>query len=193
MQSRFHPRFKKPITILQPGDYYACKDDRILATILGSCVAVCLKDNDSGVCGMNHFMLPGDFSSMEIFNDPTGRYGMFAMEMLLGEMIKLGCQRDNLTAKVFGGGHVLNYAPSKNSVPANNINFIKAFLNMEGIKILKEDLGGFQGRKVLFFTKDNKIYIKKLGKTVDPRIIKAEEAYTAKLASQRVKTDLTLF
>jgi chemotaxis protein CheD len=193
MLERYHAKLRKKLTILQPGDYRACTDDRILATVLGSCVAVCLWDEETGVCGMNHFMLPGDFRSVEVFSDTTGRYGMFAMELLLGEMIKLGSRRAKLKAKVFGAGHVLNYDPSQNSVPENNIKFVKAFLRIEGIEIVKEDLGGFQGRKILFFTRDRSVFVKKLASTVEARLIEEEEAYREKIAQEQKKSRLTLF
>lgn len=193
MIEKYDNKFKRPMVILQPGEFYACNDDRVLATVLGSCVAVCFKDLDSGISGMNHFMLPGDFSSMDVFTDQTGRYGMFAMEMLLGEMIKLGCRRDRLTAKVFGGGHVLNSAWRQDSVPENNIKFVKSFLSMEGIQVLKEDLGGFQGRKVFFFTASHTIYVKKMASDRNAEYIRQEEEYRKKLANKQEKTDLVLF
>ncbi len=182
------------MTIIQPGEYYACKDDRIIATLLGSCVAVCLRDEATGVCGMNHIMLPGDFRSTDIFADPTGRYGMFAMELLLGEMIKLGCSRDSLTAKIFGGGHVLSALSANNSVSEANIKFTKAFLNMEGIRIIGEDLGGRLGRKIMFMTKSGEVFVKKLASTTQDRVIKREEAYRNKLIAQQPKSgEVTIF
>ena len=193
MQSRFNPKFKKTMTILHPGEHFACKDDRILATLLGSCVAVCLKDQETGVCGMNHFMLPGDFRSMDIFDNATGRYGMFAMELLLGEMIKLGSRRQKLTAKIFGGGHVLNFDSQGSSVSENNIKFVKAFLNMEGIKIIGQDLGGRQGRKVLFFTQNGDVYARKLAPTTEAKVTRAEKAYQSRLKREQPASDVTEF
>ena len=193
MQSRFHPKFKKMMSILYPGEHFACKDDRVLATLLGSCVAVCLKDQETGVCGMNHFMLPGDFRNVDIFANATGRYGMFAMELLLGEIIKLGGKRRQLTAKIFGGGHVLSFDSQGPSVPENNIKFVKAFLNMEGIRIIGQDLGGRQGRKVLFFTQNGDVYARKLASTTEAKIARAEKAYQSRPKREQPAGSVTEF
>ena len=193
MEERFHHKLKKPMTVLNPGEHFACRDDRILATLLGSCVAVCLKDEETGVCGMNHFMLPGDFRNMDIFANATGRYGMFAMELLIGEMIKQGGRREKLTAKIFGGGHVLNLGFREASVSESNVKFVKAFLSMEGIKIIGQDVGGHQGRKLLFFTQNGDVYVRKLASTAQAKVVKAEKAYQSRLAREQPKSGVTIF
>lgn len=193
MIERFHGKYKKPITILYPGDYYACRDDRIIGTILGSCVAVCLFDSRSGISGMNHFMLPGDFRTPEVFSNTSGRYGMFAMELLLGEMVKLGCRRDGLKAKVFGGAHVLNTAKGNFSIPESNIKFVDSYLNLEGIELVNSDVGGYQGRKILFFTDRESVFVKKMPSTVDSKYIQAEKDYREQLKADQEKSQVTLF
>jgi len=90
-----------------PGEYYATTRDMLLVTVLGSCVCACIRDKTNGVGGMNHFMLP---DSAQDQNNPLGesaRYGTYAMEILINQLLKMGAKRDNFEAKVFGGGAVL--------------------------------------------------------------------------------------
>jgi chemotaxis protein CheD len=194
MHKRFHPQLKRPMVIIQPGEYYVTKEDEVIATVLGSCISVCIKDEKHGIAGMNHFMLPGDFRVDDVFNSQSARYGMYAMEMIMGDVIKMGGDRSNLTAKVFGAGHVLNtVALNKNSVPSSNIQFIKAFLSMEGINILKSDVGGYHGRKVLFVPYLNKVFIKRLVPEADSVLAEREKSYQSHLRRETKEEDLVLF
>jgi chemotaxis protein CheD len=121
MYRRFNSQLKRDMIIIQPGEFYVTKKDEIIGTVLGSCISVCLRDSEKKVGGMNHFMLPGDFRVEDIFNSQSARYGMYAMELILGEIIKLGGGREHLSAKVFGGGHVLSsVGKTQSSVPQSN-------------------------------------------------------------------------
>ena len=66
MFQRFHKKLGKPMVVIQPGEYYVTKKDEIIATVLGSCISVCIKDEKNQIAGMNHFMLPGDFAMEEV-------------------------------------------------------------------------------------------------------------------------------
>ncbi len=194
MHKRYHPQLKRPMVIIQPGEYYVTKEDEVIATVLGSCISVCIKDEKNNIGGMNHFMLPGDFRLEDVFNSQSARYGMYAMEMIMGDIIKLGGDRSNLTAKVFGGGHVLQSVTlNKNSVPSSNIQFIKAFLSMEGITILKSDVGGYHGRKVLFVPRLNKVFVKRLVPEADSVLADREKTYQSHLRRESKEEDLVLF
>lgn len=194
MVKRFHRKLKRPMIVIQPGEYYVTNKDEIIATVLGSCISVCLKDEKNGVGGMNHFMLPGDFSQEDVFTSQSARYGMYAMELILGDLIKLGGDRQQLTAKVFGGGHVLDSGgQSQTNVPEANIKFVKAFLSMEGIKVLKSDVGGIYGRKVLYLPKSGKVFVKKLKPEAAPDLVAMESRYRKSLRREVKSEDLTLF
>lgn len=194
MFKRYHAQLKRPMIIIQPGEYYVTKEDEIIATVLGSCISVCLKDEKNNIAGMNHFMLPGDFRMDDVFNSQSARYGMYAMEMIMGDLIKLGGDRSNLSAKVFGGGHVLQSVnPGANSVPSANIQFIKAFLSMEGIKVLKSDLGGSHGRKVLYLPRLGKVFVKQLVSDDNQVLASRERQYQTNLRRETKDEDLTLF
>ncbi|MFY9397440.1 MAG: chemoreceptor glutamine deamidase CheD, partial [Desulfomonilia bacterium] len=101
-------------------------------------------------------------------------------------------------AKVFGGGHVLNFRKTDGNVPESNIMFVRAFLRMEQIPVAGEDVGGYTGRKILFFPDSGKVLLKRLNTTVDSNIIKAEQSYKAKIFREKERLqeqggDLTLF
>jgi len=140
MYKRYSENFKRNMVIIYPGEFYVSSHD-IMATVLGSCISVCIKDKKTGIAGMNHFMLPGDVRSEDMFLSASAKYGMFAMEQLINEMIKHNGSKRDFEAKVFGGGHVLNFRKTDGNVPESNIEFVRAFLNMEQISIVKQDVG----------------------------------------------------
>jgi chemotaxis protein CheD len=197
MFKRYSENFKRNMVIIYPGEFWVSSED-VIATVLGSCISVCIKDRKTGIGGMNHFMLPGDVRSQDMFLSSSAKYGMFAMEQLLNEMIKKNGSKKDFEAKVFGGGHVLNFRKSDGNVPESNIDFVRAFLNMEQIPVVKEDVGGYAGRKILFFPDTAKVLLKRLESTVDSKIIEAEQNYKTKLFKEKEKLqetggDLTLF
>jgi chemotaxis protein CheD len=197
MYKRYSENFGRNMVIIYPGEFHVSPTD-IIATVLGSCIAVCIKDRKTGIGGMNHFMLPGDVRSQDMFLSSSAKYGMFAMEQLLNEMIKQNGSKKDFEAKVFGGGHVLNFRKTDGNVPESNIEFVKAFLNMEQIPVVKQDVGGYAGRKILFFPDTAKVLLKRLESTVDSKIIEAEQSYKTKLFKDKEKLqetggDLTLF
>jgi chemotaxis protein CheD len=197
MYKKHSPKFNRTMVIIYPGEFYVSPSD-VIATVLGSCISVCIKDTKTGIGGMNHFMLPGDVRSEDIFLSASAKYGMFAMEQLINELLKRGGSQKHFQAKVFGGGHVLNFRKTDGNVPESNIDFVRAFLKMEQIEIVKEDVGGYTGRKVLFFPDTGKVLLKRLKSTVDSKIIEAEQAYKAKLFKEKEKLqveggELTLF
>jgi len=194
MVKRYHNQLKRDMILIQPGEYYVTKKDEVIATVLGSCISVCLRDNDNRIGGMNHFMLPGDFRAEEVFSSNSGRYGMYAMELLIGDLLKLGGGKTNLSAKVFGGGHVLNSVPqTAKNVPQANIDFVKAFLSMEGIPVVNSDVGGRYGRKVLYLPSTGKAYVRSLVPEDNRKLADREVKYEKHLRKETKGEDLTLF
>src|ERR1700747_304267 len=124
-----------------PGRYYVTRGEEAISTVLGSCISACVRDPIRNVGGMNHFMLPEDASSGAPNNwlDPAvglaTRYGTYAMESLVNDLLKLGATRQRLEVKVFGGGRVLS---GMTDVGARNIAFVRNFLQLEGYHIIAE-------------------------------------------------------
>lgn len=162
----------------------------ILDTVLGSCIAACLFDPEHGIGGMNHFMLP---EGLDPDNPTSTRYGVFAMELLINELMQLGVKRTLLKAKIFGGGHVLRVRENLDGVPQRNIDFIKTFLATEKIPTVNEDLGGYQPRRVLFYTQTGKVMLRRLGDNDAERKAQEEINYLNSLKSKKLDGDATLF
>ena len=101
----YDARFKREAVKVLPGEYFVCDEDIVVATTLGSCIAACLWDRERRVGGINHFLLPeaGGHGN----TGDSARYGAFAMDLLIGELVKRGATRSSMEAKVFGGGAVI--------------------------------------------------------------------------------------
>ncbi len=185
MQSGFSKKYGRPVYFLTPGEFFAVDQPAILGTVLGSCVSACLIDEKNGIGGMNHFMLPGCLSVQEILTSEIGRYGLYAMELLIGEMIKKGADRQGFKARCFGGGSVLRFRQSDGNIPEANIRFIRKYFELEGIPLVAEDLGGVLGRKIYFFVPEGRVLLKRL-KDINPEVITHESTYKSTLFRRRI-------
>lgn len=137
----------KRVHVIQ-GEYKVVNDPNVvLTTVLGSCVAACLRDPVSGIGGMNHFLLPGSADAVAQGGDAT-RYGVHLMELLINGLLKQGARRDRLEAKIFGGAKTI---ASFSNVGQQNAEFANRFLSDEGIPILGSSTGGDAGRKLEFW------------------------------------------
>ncbi len=173
-----------------PGEYYVTPKDMVLVTVLGSCVAACVRDTKSGIGGMNHFMLP-EGSSKNVVTS-SARYGAYAMEVLINHLLKLGAKRNHLEAKVFGGGAVMSSLSSSN-VGARNAEFVLSFLRTENIPVVAKDLLDSYPRKVYFFPQTGRVLVKKLHRVHNNTLFNREQAYQRRLASAKVEGDVELF
>jgi chemotaxis protein CheD len=190
----FDPHFKIETAKIQPGEYYATNKDMALVTVLGSCVSACLRDRESGVGGMNHFMLPeeGKLGDARGNMGPGGRYGVHAMELLINQILKLGGRRDRLEAKVFGGGNVLQGFMLSN-VGRLNAEFIVEYLHLESIPIVARDLLDVWPRKIYFFPRTGRVMVKRLRKVNNDTIVLRERDYGARLFHAPLEGGAELF
>lgn len=172
-----------------PGEFHVTGEDIGIITVLGSCVAACIWDERAHVGGMNHFMLPdgggGDGT------DSSARYGLFAMEVLINELLKGGAKRERLKAKVFGGGRVLKGMTSLN-VGERNARFVVQYLKMEGIPIVSQDLEDDYARKVAFMPRTGVAKMKKIESDAS-EVLESEKAYNRTLEKKPVSGDIELF
>jgi chemotaxis protein CheD len=174
-----------------PGEYYFTHQDMMITTVLGSCVSACIRDHATGIGGMNHFMLADGGGDSDSPVSASMRYGTYAMEILINEILKAGAKRENLEAKVFGGGAVLRGFNTMN-VGERNAKFVREYLRMENIRIVAEDLNDIWPRKVNYFPRTGKVMVKKL-KQIDPANDDYEKKYAAKLAARPVGGEVDLF
>jgi chemotaxis protein CheD len=164
----FHePRFGAEAVKILPGEWFvADSDDVLITTTLGSCIAACLWDRERRIGGMNHFMLPDGEGG-------SGRYGSYAMELLINEMLRRGCSRAGLEAKVFGGGRVIG-GPSTLNVGERNTSFVLDYLRTERIPVVSKDVLDIHARKVCLLPASGKAMIKRLAPTGDSPVVVLE-------------------
>ena len=186
----FDKRFGVEVVRVLPGEYEVTADNIGLVTTLGSCVSACVRDVVLGIGGINHFMLPE--SELDSGNIHSARYGSYAMEVLVNELLKQGAYRRNLEAKVFGGANVLRSIASAD-VGARNAEFVRRYLDNEAIPVAAEDLGDTCPRKIVFFPRTGRVLVMRLATTLNRRELDAERAYQESLRAKPVAGDIELF
>jgi chemotaxis protein CheD len=156
----FSTRYQREIVMIKAGEFFTTTSPIIIGTVLGSCVAACIRDTVRGGAGMNHFMLPGAARVDALAPDaPSLRYGAFAMESLINEFIRRGSQRADLEAKVFGGASL---AVLTSDVGRQNASFVTRYLAAEEIRVSVCDLGGSAPRKLHLFVESGRVLVKYL-------------------------------
>jgi len=181
----------KYIAKILPGEFYVSRNDEILSTVLGSCVAACIRDEQAKIGGMNHFMLPIHISYDNPDNwantavSATSRYGNVAMEQLVNEILKHGGKRENLEVKIFGGGSMMAKVAN---IGQQNIDFVKNYILAEGLQLIAEDVGDVYPRKILFYPITGRARVKRL-RSVEESIVARERAYQRNLEQETAKND----
>jgi chemotaxis protein CheD len=189
----FDPTFKIMAVKVLPGEHYvSTAGQEMVVTVLGSCVAACVWDPRLRIGGMNHFMLPDAGENVPI--DKAMRYGNFAMEALLNDVLRRGARRESLEIKVFGGGNVLQ-SMGNTTVPIGDRNseYVRRYLNEEGYTIAAEDLGGIHPRRIHFFPRLGKVIRLFLKKDVERAVLTREQSYRSRLQTAPVEGDIELF
>ncbi len=171
--------FQSEVVRVLPGEYYYTREQLMIMTVLGSCVAACLRDRVSGVGGMNHFLLPESGDADSPASDSM-RYGSYAMEVLINDLFKAGARRENLEAKVFGGGNVI-LGMGSSPVGSRNARFVVDYLKTDNIPIVVQDLEDIYPRKVCFFPASGKVWVKKLRHEAEDQVVSSERNYQRRL------------
>jgi chemotaxis protein CheD len=179
----FDREFQVEAIKILPGQYHAARATGAITTVLGSCVSTCLWDPAERIGGMNHFMLPGDTVSSGSPWAASARFGVYAMEVLINDMIRLGADRRRMVAKVFGGAQLLA-GFGRLDVGAKNCEFVLEFLRVEGIRVLAKDLLDVCPRKVHFFIDTGKVQVKRLSITPNEKVQQREREYLSRLAAK---------
>ena len=132
----------RKIHVIQ-GEFHVSDDEGVvLTTILGSCVAACVRDPVAGVGGMNHFLLPGEEGGEGL------RYGVQSMELLVNALLRRGARRDRLEVKLFGGARLID---GLTDVGSQNAAFAERFVKDEGLHAAGGSLRGRQARRIQFW------------------------------------------
>ena len=158
----FDRHFKCMAARVLPGEYYFTTADMAILTVLGSCVSACIRDRQTGVGGMNHFLLPGEDTA----SPQVARQGVHLMELLINGILKNGASRMRLEAKLFGGARTM---AGLGDYGASNAKFAQDFLKREGIPIVGGSLGGETGRRIQFWPVTGRVRQKLVRATEEPR------------------------
>ncbi len=166
------------------GEFAVGRDDDEVAfkTLLGSCVAIMFYDKKTKIKSMNHFLLPSTKNSNEDM-----KYGLYSVEAMLNEMYKLGCRKENISAKISGGADIMQLnSASINSIGHRNVEFAKDFCRAEGFKLISEHTRGEHGRLILL-TNDFDTFIKVTQKSAtDAKIVSEEKALQTEITKEPV-------
>ena len=182
----YDAHFKNDAVKILPGEYFVDSEDILIMTTLGSCIAACLWDRERKVGGMNHFMLPDGAGTGD-----SGRYGSYAMELLINELLKRGATRATLEAKVFGGGQVISGMSTMN-VGERNTNFVLDYLRTERITVVSKDVLDIYPRKVCFLPASGKAMVKRLA-SANTEALAAQERAAATRAVPAAGGSVDLF
>lgn len=181
------------IHMVQPGDFrITTQPDEVIATLLGSCVAACIRCSKTGYGGLNHFLLPSTRGKNVTDDHQALRYGDYAMEVLIGAILRAGGCRSSLEAKIFGGANMYVTDSSK-PVGRSNIQFVLDFIRSENIALLAEDIGGTYGRKIYFHPSSGKVKVQRLHKQKEEDVKHFETKYGQNLKKETDTGTIELF
>ena len=179
--------FERIARNLNPGGW-AIETDRPIATLLGSCVAVCLFDPKLRIGGMNHFLLPSRTSAANADTDVI-LSGDYAMEILVNGLLNKGANKSRLVAKAFGGGTIVSSI--RMAIGERNADFAHEWLDREGIPLVASDFSGPWSRKVVFVPQTGDAFCRRMPTTQASaaEVAKAELEYESSLVKPRVSKE----
>lgn len=165
------PCFARSVVKVGPGEHHVTDGpDVAISTILGSCVAACIRDPVARVGGLNHFMLPQSTDGVWGKAAASLRYGNFAMERLINDILARGGHRSRLEIKLFGGARL---AQDHGAIGPRNADYVEAYLRAEGMVPLVRQLRGTRARRVVYMPATGRSFMRELpGESV--RIAAAE-------------------
>lgn len=180
---------------LLPGEFYVTTADEMITTVLGSCIAACIRDTVVGIGGMNHFMLPMTSQSRlntkaEAVIGTAFRYGNYAMEHLINTILQYGGKRKNLELKVFGGGKII---ATLGDVGFRNIQFILDYVDTESLNLVAQDLGDIYPRKVNYYPKSGRVRMRKIKDLHNDTIAARERIYSTSITNAPIEGSIELF
>jgi chemotaxis protein CheD len=185
------PRSGLTAVKIAPGEHYVTADPgEMLVTVLGSCVAACIRDPALGLGGMNHFMLPGEGGGRLEDPTPSMRYGSVAMERLINDILARGGRRGRLEVKVFGGGNVL---ASSNAIGSGNADWVERWLAAEDLPVAAADLRGDLPRRVHYVPATGRVLLLALRRSDAVPLVDDERRYRTLLQSRPVEGPAELF
>lgn len=185
------PTFKHYAVKVAPGAHYVTKNkEEMIVTTLGSCVAACIRDTALGVGGINHFMLPESETGNWGGVSASMRYGNYAMEVLINDILRHGGARNRLEIKLFGGANVLN---SSSLIGTKNVKFVETYLRVEHMAVAAQHLGGELGRRIVYFPATGKVKMKLLNKQDNAAVVAEEQVFKSQIEKSEIEGSIELF
>ena len=182
--------FETQAAKILPGEYYVTAREMMIVTVLGSCVSACIRDPINKIGGMNHFMLPEHGGDPDSPLSTSARYGAYAMEILINQLLKMGAYRPHLEAKLFGAGRVL---AGVTDIGKRNAHFAIEYLKREDIRVHSKDLGDIYPRKVYYFPQTGRVMVKSLRNLHNDTVATRERSYAQKIDTAPVTGEVDLF
>ena len=184
------PHFQAVMVKVNPGEHYVTRSaEEMIVTVLGSCIAACIRDPVAGVGGMNHFMLPESTSGSWGNASASLRYGNFAMERLINDILCRGGQRTRLEVKVFGGAGMIG---SGGSVGRQNAEFVETYLRDEGLHVAARHLRGNHARRIHYLPLTGRVRMLEMRRE-DDGVAVAEAGYRSTLGTEPAGGSVELF
>ena len=149
---------KHPKHYLIPGKVFVTREPAAISTIVGSGIAVCLWDSAAGIGGAANFLLPEDCGA-----ELNTKYGNHAARQLLDELVARSADASHIQAKIFGGSEPpTTFSSSSRTLGERNVQVALQFLDAERIRLIDQQTGGTNGRKIIFHTDDGRVWVQKL-------------------------------
>ncbi|MBL4866950.1 MAG: chemoreceptor glutamine deamidase CheD [Pseudomonadales bacterium] len=167
-----------------PGEFYVTAENEAIETVLGSCIACCIRDKVNGIGGLNHFMLP-EITSRTYDGEGYGKMGDWAMEFLINGILLNGGERRNLEVKYFGGAQLLA-GLERSAIGERNIIFVQDYFRREKLSPIASDIGGDTPRKVLYYPHTGRVRLKKLASAAASRVASSEKSYAKKVNTEKL-------
>jgi chemotaxis protein CheD len=181
---------QEDIIKIPPGGFYVTtEDNEVLTTILGSCVSACIRDPQTNVGGMNHFLLPEGDRTDALLSSVT-RFGNYAMETVINEILARGGVRSRLEIKIFGGANMFE---SSMAIGDENVQFVETYLRNEGLAVTAKHVGGQQARRLHYWPLSGRARMLLLGQRMGSALVQDEQTYRRTLSSQPVDGGVDLF
>ncbi len=174
---------------INPGGHYVTKGNELLVTVLGSCVAACIRDPVVGIGGMNHFMLPQSDTGVWGIASASMRFGNFAMETLINDILSHGGHRDDLEIKVFGGATIIGATAQ---IGFRNADFVESYLHEEGLRIAARSLRGGHARRIHYQPHTGRVRMLEMPRA-ETMVARIEQSYGATLRAEPVAGSIELF
>lgn len=169
MSRYWEPRLRTFVVQVMPGELHVTGEDVVIATVLGSCVSACIRDVKRHIGGINHFMLPDNLRGDA---GDSARYGVYALECLVNQVLGGRGRRDDLEVKVFGGGSVIDV---RGDVGRSNIELVRRFFATERIEIASEDLGEQYARRVRYWPRTGRAQVQRIPMSSAIEVVTSEK------------------